>query len=68
MALAYISAGIESDLHKQITAEAKRNNQSFSTQIREYREHCIELDEEVNDLQIEMKALREQIKKITDVN
>jgi len=61
MALAYISAGIESDLHAQITKEAKRNNKSFSAQIREYRDNCIDLEEKVDEL-------RAEIKKITDVN
>jgi len=68
MAVSYTTAGIEADLHKEITTEAARNKRSFSAQIREYKDHVIELEEEVNDLQIEMKALREQIKKITDVN
>jgi len=62
MALAYTSAGIESDLHAQITKEAARNKQSFSAQIREYKDHVIELEEEVSDLQIELKALKDTIK------
>jgi SMC interacting uncharacterized protein involved in chromosome segregation len=61
MALAYISAGIESDLHSQITKEAKRNNKSFSAQIREYRDKSIVLEQTVDEL-------RTEIKKITDVN
>jgi len=61
MALAYISAGIESDLHTQITKEAARNKQSFSAQIREYRDHAIKLEYQIDEH-------REQIKKKTYVN
>jgi len=60
MALAYISAGIESDLHAQITKEAARNKQSFSAQIREYRDHVVELEEKVNTLMSENKMLKER--------
>jgi len=59
MALAYISAGIEADLHAQITKEAARNKQSFSAQIREYINKSIKLEEQVNDLRQEIKALKE---------
>ncbi len=60
MALAYISAGIEADLHAQITKEAARNKQSFSAQIREYRDHVIALEEQVSNLMSENKALKER--------
>ena len=60
MALAYISAGIESDLHTQITKEAARNKQSFSAQIREYRDHVIALEEKVSNLMSENKMLKER--------
>lgn len=61
MALAYISAGIEADLHAQITKEAARNKQSFSAQIREYKDKSIVLEQTVDEL-------REEIRKLTDVN
>lgn len=61
MALAYISAGIESDLHKEITKEAARNKHSFSAQIRDYKDKSVVLEQTVDEL-------RAQIKKITDVN
>lgn len=38
MAKAYTTANIDSDLHEQITKEAKENDISFSTQIRRYKE------------------------------
>jgi len=62
MALAYISAGIESDLHKEITKEAARNKQSFSAQIREYRDHVVALEEKVSNLMSENKMLKEKSK------
>jgi len=60
MALAYISAGIEADLHAQITKEAARNKQSFSAQIREYKDLCIKLEEDLVDARSEIKALKER--------
>jgi len=60
MALAYISAGIEADLHAQITKEAARNKQSFSAQIREYRDYFFAGEEKIQDLMCEIKALKER--------
>lgn len=57
----YITASIESNLHKAISAEAKRNDQSFSKQVQEYRDRVYELEHKVDEL-------RAEIKKITDVN
>jgi len=69
MAISYTTAGIEADLHAQITKEAARNKQSFSAQIREYRDHVISLEEQVSNLLIanktkdnEIKALKERSK------
>jgi hypothetical protein len=63
MALAYISAGIESDLHAQITKEAARNKQSFSAQIREYRDYFFKGEEKIQDLMIANKELTEELEK-----
>jgi len=60
MALAYTSAGIESDLHKEITREAARNKKSFSAQIREYRDQVVALEEKVSELISENKMLKER--------
>lgn len=75
---AYITAGIESDLHSQITKEAARNKQSFSAQIREYRDKSIVFEGKVEELKtIEQQknhmaryidTLEEKIRKLTDVN
>jgi len=60
MAKAFIQTGIESDLHGQIAKEAKRNKQSFSAQIREYRDHVVALEEQVSNLMSENKMLKER--------
>jgi len=56
----YINAGIDSDLHRQIKEEAARNKQSFSAQIREYKDLCIKLEEDLVDARSEIKALKER--------
>lgn len=61
MSKPYITAGIEADLHKIITKEAAQNKQSFSAQIREYRDKAFALEEQNNEL-------REHIRKFQDVN
>jgi len=58
----YINAGIESELHRQIKEEAARNKQSFSAQIREYKDHVVALEEKVSDLISENKMLKERSK------
>lgn len=89
MAKSFTQTGIETDLHAQITKEAARNKQSFSAQIREYRDKSIALDEKVDELSInivetqenlvkairtaretteENNKLKEEIRKLTDVN
>lgn len=61
MAISYTRANIESDLHEQITKEAARNKLTLTAQIREYRDKSIVLEQTVDEL-------REEIRKITDVN
>lgn len=71
----YITASIESKLHKAISAEAKLNDISFSKQVLEYRDYFYageqkiinfriqikELEEQVDDLRAELKATKEKI-------
>jgi len=58
----YTTANINSDLHAEIRAEAERNNQSFSAQVREYRNKSIKLEEDLVNARIEIKALKERSK------
>jgi len=60
MAKPYISAGIEADLHEQITKEAARNKQSFSAQIRDWRNQLLDTQEKLDEARAEIKALKER--------
>lgn len=71
----FLTANIESTLHRQITQEAARNKFSFSAQTQEYKDKSIALEGTVaelraanRDLLKELEREREEIKKITDVN
>jgi len=60
MAKPYISAGIEADLHKQITEEAKINCQSFSAQIRDWYNQLLDTQEKLDEARAEIKMLKER--------
>lgn len=71
----YITASIESNLHKEISAEARRNDKSFSKQVQEYRDHVFALEQQVDELRAnnvflteKNLELSERINKIQDVN
>jgi len=61
MAKSFTQTGIESDLHEQITKEAARHKQSFSAQIREYRDHVVALEEKVSNLMSENKKWKKYV-------
>ena len=71
----FLTANIESNLHRQITQEAARNKISFSAQIQEWYSRLLDTQEKLDDARAanidlleELEREREEIKKITDVN
>jgi len=58
--LSFTTAGIDSELHTQIRAEAARNKQSFSAQIREWYNRLLDTQEKLDEARTEIKMLKER--------
>jgi len=57
----FTTAHMDAKLHHEIKKEAARNGMSFSDQVKDYMLHILKLEEQIAEL-------REEIRKLTDVN
>ena len=57
MAKSYTNTQIESELRSLVAHEAERNGLSFSAQVKAYRDRCIALEGEVQELRTQIQEM-----------